>query len=74
LGARKTFSVVDLYLLTARVIWGSDFLFAKIALREVSPMSFAAMRTLISTAVILPFFLIQEKDRFVPFFISISCL
>ena len=66
MGEKKTFSIVDLYLLMAMVIWGSDFLFAKIALREVSPMSFAAMRTLISTAVIFPFFLIQEKDRFVP--------
>ena len=59
---RKTFSSTDLYLLLATVLWGSDYLFAKIALREVSPLSFAAIRTLISTAATFPIFLRQERD------------
>ncbi len=59
---RKGISPTDLYLVLATVLWGSDYLFAKIALREVSPLSFAAIRTLISTAVMFPIFLRQEKD------------
>lgn len=59
---RKGFSSTDLYLFLATVLWGSDYLFAKIALREVSPLSFAAIRTLISTAVMFPIFLRQEKE------------
>jgi len=43
------------------VIWGSDYPFAKFALREVSPLAFSAMRTLISTLILLPFFIRQEK-------------
>lgn len=59
---RKGFSSTDLYLFLATVLWGSDYLFAKIALREVSPLSFAAIRTLISTAATFPIFLRQESD------------
>ena len=59
---RKGLSSTDLYLFLATVLWGSDYLFAKIALREVSPLSFAAIRTLISTAVMFPIFLRQEKE------------
>jgi len=62
LSERKGFSSTDLYLFLATVLWGSDYLFAKIALREVSPLSFAAIRTLISTAVMFPIFLRQEKE------------
>ncbi len=47
------------------VIWGSDYPFAKIALREVSPMAFSAMRTLLSTLLLLPFFLRWEKNWYV---------
>lgn len=43
------------------VIWGSDYLFAKIALREVTPLNFAAIRTLISLAVMAPFLLKTER-------------
>jgi drug/metabolite transporter (DMT)-like permease len=46
----------------ATILWGSDYLFAKIALREVSPLSFAAIRTLISTGAMFPIFLQREKD------------
>lgn len=59
---QKRFSTTDLYLLLAVTIWGSDYLFAKIALREVSPMSFAAMRTIIPTVILLPFFIKKEKN------------
>ncbi len=59
---RRAFSITDLYLLLAVVIWGSDYLFGKIALREISPISFSAMRTIISTAVLIPFFVKREKD------------
>ena len=53
---KRAFSITDLYLLLAVTIWGSDYLFAKIALREVSPISFSAMRTVISTVVLMPVF------------------
>ena len=59
---RKTFSLTDLYLSLATILWGSDYLFAKFALREVSPLSFAAIRTLISTGAMFPIFLRMEKD------------
>jgi len=62
MGEKKAFSITDLYLLLAVIIWGSDYPFAKIALREVSPVSFSAMRTVISTFVLLPFFIKREKD------------
>ncbi|MGD0625671.1 MAG: DMT family transporter [Thermodesulfobacteriota bacterium] len=62
LGEKKAFSITDVYLLLAVIIWGSDYLFAKIALREVSPISFSAMRTAISTAVLIPFFVKREKN------------
>jgi drug/metabolite transporter (DMT)-like permease len=62
MGEKKAFSITDLYLLLAVIIWGSDYPFAKIALREVSPVSFSAIRTVISTFVLLPFFIKREKD------------
>jgi len=62
MGEKKAFSITDLYLLLAMIIWGSDYPFAKIALREVSPVSFSAMRTVISTVVLMPFFIKGEKD------------
>ena len=48
------------------VIWGSDYPFAKFALREVSPLAFSAMRTFISTMILLPFFMRREKIWSVP--------
>jgi len=66
LAEKRAFSITDLYLLLAAVIWGSDYFFAKIALREISPISFSAMRTVISTVVLMPFFVKQEKDWSVP--------
>jgi drug/metabolite transporter (DMT)-like permease len=63
---KKAFSVTDLYLLLVMIFWGSDYLFAKIAMREISPDSFAAMRTLIATLIILPFFIKREKNWKVP--------
>ena len=59
---RKTFSSTDLYVALATVLWGSDYIFAKIALREVSPLSFAAIRTLISAGIIFPLLLRREPD------------
>jgi len=59
---RKGFSPTDLYLFLATVLWGSDYVFAKIALREVSPLSFAAIRTLMATGVLFPIFLRREDE------------
>jgi drug/metabolite transporter (DMT)-like permease len=59
---QKTFSTTDFYLLLSVIIWGSDYLFAKIALREISPTNFAAMRTLISAVVMIPVFMKLEKS------------
>ena len=65
MGEKKPFST-DLCLILTMVIWGSDYPFAKIALREVSPLAFSAMRTLISTLILVPFFISQEKNWSVP--------
>lgn len=59
---QKAFSTTDFYLLLSVIIWGSDYLFAKIALREISPTNFAAMRTLISAVVMIPVFMKLEKS------------
>jgi drug/metabolite transporter (DMT)-like permease len=61
LDKKRAFSA-DLYLILTMVIWGSDYPFAKFALREVSPLAFSAMRTLISTLILLPFFISREKS------------
>jgi drug/metabolite transporter (DMT)-like permease len=53
--------LTDLQLLLVAILWGSDFIFVKIALREISPLSFMAMRSIITTVAFLPFFLKQEK-------------
>jgi drug/metabolite transporter (DMT)-like permease len=58
---KKALPLTDLQLLLVAVLWGSDFIFVKIALREISPLSFMAMRSLITTAAFFPFFLKQEK-------------
>jgi drug/metabolite transporter (DMT)-like permease len=59
---RRGFSITDFYMILVMTLWGSDYPFAKFAMREVSPMSFAAMRTLMATVILFPFFLRQEKD------------
>jgi drug/metabolite transporter (DMT)-like permease len=46
----------------ATVIWGSDYPFAKIAMQEISPLSFSAARTLLATVALFPFFLKQESS------------
>jgi drug/metabolite transporter (DMT)-like permease len=58
---KKALPLTDLQLLLVAILWGSDFIFVKIALREISPLSFMAMRTLVTTLVFLPFFLKQER-------------
>jgi drug/metabolite transporter (DMT)-like permease len=62
---KKAFLITDLYVLMAVFIWGTDFIFAKIALREISPVSFSAMRTTISAAILIPFFMKRERERLV---------
>ncbi|MCX5905884.1 MAG: EamA family transporter [Deltaproteobacteria bacterium] len=62
MGEKRSFSLTDFYLILAMVIWGSDYYFAKVALREISPLSFAAMRTLIATTVLFPLLLRREKN------------
>lgn len=60
--AEKKGVSTDLCLILTMIIWGSDYPFAKIALREVSPMAFSAMRTIVSTFLLLPFFIRREKN------------
>ena len=59
---KQKFSLTDFSLIMATVIWGSDYPFAKIAMQEISPLSFSAARTLLATAALFPFFLIQESS------------
>jgi len=66
LEGKKAFSITDLYLLLTMTIWGSDYFFAKIAMREMSPMNFAAMRTLLSTVIMVPFLMKGEQTWSVP--------
>jgi drug/metabolite transporter (DMT)-like permease len=61
LANRQNFSLTDFSLIMATVIWGSDYPFAKIALQEISPLSFSAARTLLAAAALIPFFLKQER-------------
>jgi drug/metabolite transporter (DMT)-like permease len=44
------------------IIWGSDYPFGKISLREVSPMSFGAMRTVLSAAALVFIFSRQGES------------
>lgn len=62
LQGKNPFSITDFYLLLAVVIWGTTFFFGKISLREISPLSFASLATILSAVLIVPFFLWQE-DR-----------
>jgi drug/metabolite transporter (DMT)-like permease len=62
LSNQQKFSLTDFSLILATVIWGSDYPFAKIAMQEISPLSFSAARTLMATAVLFPIFLKQEKS------------
>lgn len=59
---KKNFSLTDFSLIVATVIWGSDYPFAKIAMQEISPLSFSAARTLLAAAALFPFFLMQESS------------
>ena len=59
---KQNFSLTDFSLIMATVIWGSDYPFAKIAMQEISPLSFSAARTLLATAALFPFFLMQESS------------
>ena len=59
---KHKFSLTDFSLILATVIWGSDYPFAKIALKEISPLSFSAARTLLAAAALIPFFLKQERS------------
>ena len=62
LSDQQKFSLTDFSLILATVIWGSDYPFAKIAMQEISPLSFSAARTLLATAALFPFFLMQESS------------
>ena len=62
LSNQQKFSLTDFSLLLATVIWGSDYPFAKIAMQEISPLSFSAARTLLATAALFPFFLMKESS------------
>jgi drug/metabolite transporter (DMT)-like permease len=62
LSTKRNFTLTDFSLILATVIWGSDYPFAKIAMQEISPLSFSAARTLLATAALFPFFLKQESS------------
>ncbi|RPJ37761.1 MAG: EamA family transporter, partial [Deltaproteobacteria bacterium] len=62
LSNQQKISLTDFSLLLATVIWGSDYPFAKIAMQEISPLSFSAARTLLATAALFPFFLMKESS------------
>jgi drug/metabolite transporter (DMT)-like permease len=62
LANKQNFSLTDFSLILATVIWGSDYPFAKIAMQEISPLSFSAARTLLAAAALFPFFLKQERS------------
>jgi drug/metabolite transporter (DMT)-like permease len=66
LGEKKAFATTDLFLITTMIIWGSDYLFAKIAMREISPMNFSAIRTVISAVIMGPLLMKREKNWSVP--------
>lgn len=57
----KTFSYADLLLICVVIIWGANFTFAKIALREFGPTSFAALRTIFAAPVLLMVLSLKEK-------------
>lgn len=62
MSTKRNFTLTDFSLILATVIWGSDYPFAKIAMQEISPLSFSAARTLLATAALFPFFLKQESS------------
>jgi len=62
LTAKQKFPLTDFSLILATVIWGSDYPFAKIAMQEISPLSFSAARTMLATAALFPFFLKWEPS------------
>ncbi|OGE30758.1 hypothetical protein A3C59_03520 [Candidatus Daviesbacteria bacterium RIFCSPHIGHO2_02_FULL_36_13] len=48
-------------LILANIIWGGNFVVAKITLQEFPPMSLAFSRFVLATILLLPFFLSQTK-------------
>jgi len=58
---KKTFSSADLLLICLVVIWGGNYTLGKVALREFSPTSFAALRTMLSAPILLLALSIREK-------------
>lgn len=69
-----------LYILLANALWGVAPSFIKLGLETMPPLTFLFLRFIISTVVILPFFIIELKkhpiklvDIPTPFFIGIVC-
>ena len=69
-----------LYILLANALWGVAPSFIKLGLQTMPPLTFLFLRFLISTTVILPFFIIELKKHPIklaqvptPFFIGIVC-
>jgi drug/metabolite transporter (DMT)-like permease len=58
---QKRFSVTDLILLAVVIIWGGYFTVGKIALQEVDPTTFAALRTILAVPVLLLILGVKEK-------------
>ncbi len=54
-------SLPYLALLAAHIIWGGNFLVAKVTLQEFPPMSLAFLRFALALVLILPFLLFEQK-------------
>lgn len=52
-----------LALLAAHLIWGANFLVAKVTLAEIPPMSLSFLRFLFASILLIPFLLIEKKRR-----------
>jgi len=57
----RTFSYADLLLICVVIIWGANYTFGKVALREFGPTGFASLRTIFSTPILLIALSIKEK-------------
>ncbi len=56
-------NTAEIILILVTLIWGATFVIIKVALNDVSPMTFVATRFLIATIILLPFYF-KIKNRF----------
>ena len=58
-----TLSLAIIALVIAHLIWGANFVVAKIALQEIPPMTLAFLRYFLATLLLIPFLLTFEKKQ-----------